>query len=160
MHGLKWPLDYVPSGELDMSRLIVDGISGKVRSTESAVRDNRQAGQHRREKDTKLQHSRPYRGTSCRHGMRRQRRRQPGNDGHADDDGDNAGFKPVSVPAANAIGQHRGLRRSLQWLGREGDVDFAYGHRYLTFDHHHLCRDPSIDSLGQLLHRCVRYLYH
>src|SRR5690242_18220329 len=52
------------------------------------------------------------------------------------------------------------VRRSLQWLGREGDVDSTYGHRHLTFDHRHLRRDPSIDSLGQLLHRCVRNPHH
>ncbi len=58
------------------------------------------------------------------------------------------------------IDEHLGRRRSLQRLGgREGDVDTAHGHRHLTFHHHHLRRDPPIDSLGQLLHRGgVRYL--
>jgi hypothetical protein len=37
MHGLKWPLDYMPSGELDMSRLIVDGVSIAVGMAECAV---------------------------------------------------------------------------------------------------------------------------
>ena len=43
------------------------------------------------------------------------------------------------------------LRRSFQWLGREGDVDSAHGHRDLTFHHHHhhhhLRREPSIAAL-------------
>lgn len=37
MHGLKWPLDYMPRGELDMSRLIVDGVSVAVAMAECAV---------------------------------------------------------------------------------------------------------------------------
>lgn len=37
MHGLKWPLDYMPSGELDMSRLVVDGVSIAVGMAECAV---------------------------------------------------------------------------------------------------------------------------
>ena len=52
------------------------------------------------------------------------------------------------------------LRRSRQWLRREGGVDAAHGHRHLTFDHHRLRRNPPIDLLGQLLNRCVRYLHH
>ncbi|OLT35028.1 hypothetical protein BJF84_15920 [Rhodococcus sp. CUA-806] len=37
MHGLKWPLDYMPSGELNLSHLIVDGVSVAVGMAECAV---------------------------------------------------------------------------------------------------------------------------
>lgn len=37
MHGLKWPLDYLPRGEVDMSRIIVDGVNIAVGIAECAV---------------------------------------------------------------------------------------------------------------------------
>jgi hypothetical protein len=37
IHGLKWPLDYLPSGELDLSRLIVEGVNVAVGMGECAV---------------------------------------------------------------------------------------------------------------------------
>nr|WP_090281502.1 hypothetical protein [Mycolicibacterium komanii]CRL77982.1 hypothetical protein CPGR_04984 [Mycolicibacterium komanii] len=37
VHGLKWPLDYMPNGELDMSRWIVEGVNVAVGMAECAV---------------------------------------------------------------------------------------------------------------------------
>lgn len=37
VHGLKWPLDYMPSGEVDLSRMIADGVNVAVSMAECAV---------------------------------------------------------------------------------------------------------------------------
>ena len=37
IHGLKWPLDYMPNGELDMSRFIVEGVNVAVGMAECGV---------------------------------------------------------------------------------------------------------------------------
>jgi len=37
IHGLKWPLDYIPNGELDMSRMIVEGVNVAVGMAECGV---------------------------------------------------------------------------------------------------------------------------
>ena len=37
MHGLKWPLDYMPDGEVDLSRLIVNGVNIAVGTAKCAV---------------------------------------------------------------------------------------------------------------------------
>ncbi|MCT7656839.1 hypothetical protein [Mycobacterium deserti] len=37
VHGLKWPLDYMPSGEVDLSRMIVEGVNNAVSMAECAV---------------------------------------------------------------------------------------------------------------------------
>ncbi|WP_152531400.1 hypothetical protein [Mycobacterium sp. UM_CSW] len=37
VHGLKWPLDYIPSGEVDLSRMIVEGVNVAVSMAECAV---------------------------------------------------------------------------------------------------------------------------
>jgi hypothetical protein len=37
IHGLKWPLDYMPSGEVDLSRMIVEGVNVAVAMGECAV---------------------------------------------------------------------------------------------------------------------------
>ncbi len=37
IHGLKWPLDYLPSGEVDLSRMLVEGVNVAVAMAECAV---------------------------------------------------------------------------------------------------------------------------
>lgn len=37
VHGLKWPLDYMPNGEVDLSRMIVEGVNVAVSMAECAV---------------------------------------------------------------------------------------------------------------------------
>jgi hypothetical protein len=37
VHGLKWPLDYMPNGEIDMARMIVEGVNIAVTMGECAV---------------------------------------------------------------------------------------------------------------------------
>jgi hypothetical protein len=37
VHGLKWPLDYIPNGEVDLSRMIVEGVNVAVAMCECAV---------------------------------------------------------------------------------------------------------------------------
>lgn len=37
VHGLKWPLDYIPNGEVDLSRMIVEGVNNAVAMAECAV---------------------------------------------------------------------------------------------------------------------------
>ncbi|WP_156749158.1 hypothetical protein [Mycobacterium sp. 1165196.3] len=37
VHGLKWPLDYMPSGEVDMSRMISESVNNAVSMAECAV---------------------------------------------------------------------------------------------------------------------------
>lgn len=37
VHGLKWPLDYIPGGEVDVSRMIVEGVNVAVSMVECAV---------------------------------------------------------------------------------------------------------------------------
>jgi hypothetical protein len=37
IHGLKWPLDYMPDGELDMSRMVVEGVNVAVAMAECGV---------------------------------------------------------------------------------------------------------------------------
>lgn len=37
VHGLKWPLDYLPNGEVDLSRMIIEGVNNAVSMAECAV---------------------------------------------------------------------------------------------------------------------------
>jgi hypothetical protein len=37
VHGLKWPLDYMPNGEVELSRMIVEGVNNAVSMAECAV---------------------------------------------------------------------------------------------------------------------------
>ncbi|MGL6236113.1 MAG: hypothetical protein ACRC20_12305 [Segniliparus sp.] len=37
VHGLKWPLDYIPNGEVDLSRMIMEGVGIAVSMAECAV---------------------------------------------------------------------------------------------------------------------------
>lgn len=37
VHGLKWTMDYMPNGEVDLSRMIVDGVNNAVSMAECAV---------------------------------------------------------------------------------------------------------------------------
>ena len=37
VHGLKWPLDYMPNGEIDMARMIVEAVNIAVTMAECAV---------------------------------------------------------------------------------------------------------------------------
>lgn len=37
VHGLKWPLDYMPNGEIDMARMIVEAVNIAVTMSECAV---------------------------------------------------------------------------------------------------------------------------
>ncbi|WP_156432724.1 hypothetical protein [Mycobacterium sp. M26] len=37
VHGLKWPLDYMPNGEVDLSRMVVEGVNVAVSMSECAV---------------------------------------------------------------------------------------------------------------------------
>ena len=37
VHGLKWPLDYMPNGEIDMARMILEAVNIAVAMTECAV---------------------------------------------------------------------------------------------------------------------------
>ena len=37
VHGLKWPVDYMPNGEVDLSRMIVEGVNVAVSMAECAV---------------------------------------------------------------------------------------------------------------------------
>lgn len=56
MHGLKWPLDYMPDGEVDLSRLIVDGVNIAVGTAECAVALYEAQAQQRMPRITRQRH--------------------------------------------------------------------------------------------------------